>query len=189
LSIAGELKKRAGRGLIRAIVSGLTLLAVAATAHSYEKVEAVGDVATVVVAVAAGGMPLLLQDREGMLQLVKAAAVDLTTTMALKYAVHERRPDGEDNRSFPSAHSSVSFTAAEYLRKRFGWEYGLPAYGLATFVACSRVEAEKHHVHDVLAGAAIGIASSYLFTTPNPHFTLQTAVESGYFGVRLTKVW
>jgi len=178
-----------GSRLIRVIVSCFALLTVAGTAHSYEKVEAVGDVATVLVAVAAGGMPLLLQDREGMLQLVKAAAVDLTTTMALKYAIHERRPDGEDNHSFPSAHASVSFTAAEYLRKRYGWEYGLPAYGLATFVAYSRVEADRHYVHDVLAGAAIGITSSYFFTTPNLKFTLQAVAEPGYYGVRLTKTW
>lgn len=181
--------QRAGSCLIRVIVSCLTLLAVATTAHSYEKVEAVGDVATVLLAVAAGGMPLLLQDREGMVQLIKAAALDLTTTMALKYAIHERRPDGADNHSFPSAHASVSFTAAEYLRKRYGWEYGLPAYGLATFVACSRVEADKHYVHDVLAGAVIGIASSYLFTTPNLRFTVQADVEPGYYGIRLTRDW
>jgi len=181
--------QRTGRGLIRVIISCITLLAVAATAHSYEKVEAVGDAATVILVAAAGGVPLLLQDREGMVQLVKSAALGLTTTMALKYSIHERRPDGDDNRSFPSAHSSASFTAAEYLRKRYGWEYGLPAYGLATFVAYSRVEADKHYVHDVLAGAAIGIASSYLFTTPNPRFTFQAAVAPGYYGIRLTSAW
>jgi membrane-associated phospholipid phosphatase len=165
------------------------LLAVAAPGHCYDRIEAVGDVAMVIVASAAGGMPLLLDDRQGLVQLIKAAALDLTATMALKYSVHERRPDGGDNRSFPSAHSSVAFTSAEYLRKRYGWEYGIPAYALAGFVASSRVAADKHHVHDVLAGAAIGIASSCLFTTPNPEFALQAAAEPGYFGVRLTKTW
>jgi membrane-associated phospholipid phosphatase len=176
-------------GLIRCMISCLALLTVTAAAHSYDTIEAVGDVATVVVAAAAGAMPLLLDDREGMVQLVKAAALDLTTTYALKYSIHERRPDGSDNESFPSAHSSVAFTSAEYLRKRYGWEYGIPAYGLAGFVAYSRVAADRHYVHDVLAGAAIGIASSCLFTTPNLRFTVHADVEPGYYGVRLTETW
>jgi len=179
----------AGRGLFRLIVSCMALLTVTATAHSYEKIEAVGDGAVVLVAVAAGGIPLLLDDREGLLQLVKSASLDLAATMALKYAVHERRPDGSDNHSFPSAHTSVAFTSAEYLRKRYGWEYGLPAYGLASFVAYSRVEADKHYFHDVLAGATIGMASSYFFTTANQKVNLSAEAAPGYYGLRLTQSW
>jgi membrane-associated phospholipid phosphatase len=181
--------KRAGICLVRVLVSGITLLAVAATAHSYESIEAVGDVATVFTLAAAGGMTYLLNDREGALQLGKAAALDLTATLALEYAVSERRPDGAGNRSFPSMHAAAAFAPAEYLRIRYGWEYGLPVYGLAALVAYSRIEADKHYVHDVLAGAAIGIASSYLFTGPNLRFTLRADVEPGYFGARLTKSW
>jgi membrane-associated phospholipid phosphatase len=124
-----------------------------------------------------------------MIQLVKSAALDLGVTYWLKATIKERRPDGSDNDSFPSAHSSVAFTSAEYLRKRYGWEYGIPAYGLAAFVAYSRVEADKHYVRDVLAGAAIGMASSYIFTTPNLRFNLTTEAAPGYYGARLTQVW
>lgn len=175
--------------LLKTFVSSLMLLSVAVPGHSYDKVETAGDVAVVTVAAAAGLMTVGLQDLEGMVQLIKAAAVDVSTTMALKYLVKERRPNGEDMQSFPSGHSSVAFTSAEYLRERYGWEYGLPAYGLATFVAYSRVEAKKHYIHDVIAGAAIGIASSYLYTTPNLRINLHAEVEPGYYGVRLSKVW
>jgi len=184
-----EAMQRTGRGLLRVIVSSLMLLSVVSTAYPYDKIEAVGDGAMVLVAVAAGGIPLLLDDREGLLQLVKSASLDLAATMALKYTVHERRPDDSDYHSFPSAHSSVAFTSAEYLRKRYGWEYGIPAYGLASFVAYSRVEADKHYVHDVLAGAAIGIASSYLFTTPNLKVNLSAEAAPGYYGLRLSQSW
>jgi membrane-associated phospholipid phosphatase len=52
------------------------------------------------------------------------------------------------------------------MRKRYGWEYGAPAYATASFVAYSRVESRKHYPHDMLAGAGIGILSSYIFTKP-----------------------
>ena len=42
----------------------------------------------------------------------------------------------------------------------------MPAYLGAAYVGWSRVELEAHHPHDVFAGAAVGILSSYLFTTP-----------------------
>lgn len=41
---------------------------------------------------------------------------------------------------------------------------GLPAHLVAGFVGLSRVEAKKHHVHDVLVGAAIGEAAGWLIT-------------------------
>lgn len=175
--------------LVNGLILTVMLLTATENARAYEKIEAAGDIATVIVAAAAGGMTVGLKDKEGLVQLIKATALDLTATMALKYTIHERRPDREDNHSFPSAHSSVSFTAAEYLRKRYGWEYGVPAYALASFVAYSRVEANKHYIRDVVAGAAIGMASSYLFTTPNLQFTFRAEVEPGYYGVRLTRAW
>jgi membrane-associated phospholipid phosphatase len=157
-------------------------------AHAKDEVESAGDVMTAIVALAAGGLTIGFRDTEGFVQLVKATALNLSATMALKYTVDERGPDGDSN-SFPSAHSSVSFSAAEFIRRRYGWEYGVPAYGISSFVAYSRVDSKKHYVHDVLAGAAIGMASSYLFTSPRNDTSIQAEAAPGYFGVRLTKVW
>ena len=176
-------------GFARFFAASLLVLSTFSTACFADKIESAGDVATVIAAVAAGGVTLARSDREGMIQLVKSAAIDLGVTYGLKYSIHERRPDGSDNQSFPSAHTSVAFTSAEYLRKRYGWEYGIPAYGLASFVAYSRVESDKHYARDVIAGAAIGIASSYIFTTPNLQFNFNAEAAPGYYGIRLTKAW
>jgi membrane-associated phospholipid phosphatase len=145
-----------------------------------------GDAAAVATVLAAGGITIARDDKEGMVQLTKSAILDVSATMGLKYTIHERRPDGSDNQSFPSAHTSVSFASAEYLRKRYGWEYGLPAYTLASFVAYSRVESNKHYAKDVIAGAAIGIGSSYIFTTPNLRYNFNVEVDPGYYGVKMT---
>src|SRR3546814_15889307 len=75
------------------------------------------------------------------------------------------RPDGSDDKSFPSGHTSTSFAAAATLHNRYGWEAGLPAYVVASFVGLSRVEAKRHRVGDVLVGAAIGTVTGHLITT------------------------
>lgn len=183
-----KMQSSCGR-FIQALVLSALIFSVGSTAWSYDKIGPSGDVGIAVLTAAAGGMTLAFKDREGMLQLAESAALDLAVVVGLKYSVSERRPNGVDNHSFPSAHSSVAFTSAEYLRKRYGWEYGLPAYGLAAFVAYSRVAADKHYLHDVLAGAAIGIAGSYIFTTSNPNFNVSAEAAPGYYGVRLTKAW
>jgi undecaprenyl-diphosphatase len=58
--------------------------------------------------------------------------------------------------SFPSGHAASAFTAATVLAER---NPAAPLYfGLASFVAASRVYVRMHHVSDVLAGAALGLA-------------------------------
>lgn len=91
------------------------------------------------------------------LALMRAGAV----TYGLKYSVEERRPDGSGNDSFPSGHTSISFAAAEFTRKTYGWAWGAPAYAAASFVGWSRVQTQDHWAHDVAVGAAIGILSNY----------------------------
>lgn len=91
------------------------------------------------------------------LALMRAGVV----TYGLKSGVEERRPDGSGDDSFPSGHTSISFAAAEFTRKQYGWAWGAPAYAAASFVGWSRVETKDHWAHDVAVGAAIGILSNY----------------------------
>ncbi len=117
-------------------------------------IQSSGDVLQFVLPVTAGGLTLAYQDGPGALQLGESLAVTLGVTYALKYSINERRPNG-GSESFPSGHTSISFSAAEFMRKRYGWEYGVPAYALASFVAYSRVESREHYAHDVIAGAGM----------------------------------
>ena len=59
----------------------------------------------------------------------------------------------------------------------------------AAFVAYSRVEAGDHHPHDVIAGAGIGILSSYIFTRPYKGWHVQAEAGEKYYGLRLTRAW
>src|SRR2546430_5918562 len=110
------------------------------------------------------------------LQFGESAALTLGVTYGLKYSIDEKRPNGRRH-SFPSGHSSISFSSAEFMRKRYGWEYGIPAYAAASFVAYSRVEAREHHPPDVIAGASIGIVSSYIFTRRYKGWDIEPEVD------------
>ncbi len=166
----------------------LLYLVVSSTALASDAVETAGDVITALLPTAAAGMTLYHRDTDGALQGTEAAVVAMAVTFGLKYTITESRPDGGSH-SFPSAHTSVSFCAAEYLRKRYGWEYGIPAYAMASFVAYSRVESDQHYAKDVIAGAAIGILSSYFFTRPYRDVPVTPEVGAGYYGVRLSRNW
>lgn len=153
-----------------------------------DAVESAGDALAIALPAAAAGMTLYHRDGAGALQLAESAALSSGATYILKYSVNATRPDGGSH-SFPSFHTSLAFTSAEFMRKRYGWEYGIPAYALASFVAYSRVEADQHYTRDVLAGAAIGIVSSYIFTRPYQGVTVQPVVDAGLYGIRLSRVW
>lgn len=147
-----------------------------------------GDILQFVLPGAAASMTFLHRDFDGAVQLAESEALTLGVTYGLKYTVNEKRPNGGNN-SFPSGHTSVSFSAAEFMRGRFGWEYGIPAYALASFVAYSRVEAREHYAHDVVAGAGIGILSSYLFTKSYKGWSAQLQGDSKNYSMQLSRSW
>ena len=115
----------------------------------------------------AAGISFLNDDTEGVVQLIKSEAVTLGIVEVLKSSTHQMRPDGSDNKSFPSAHAAVAFSAAQYMQMKGGWEYGAPAYLAASYVAYARVDVRKHHWRDVAAGAGTGMLTTYYFTEAN----------------------
>jgi len=129
-----------------------------------DAVDTAGDVGRVLIPAAAAGVTLVRKDYDGTKQLVESLLAAAVVTQGLKAVVHERRPNGE-GRSFPSGHASISFAGATFLQMRYGWEYGVPALLAAAFVGYSRVDADEHWTKDVVGGAAIGIASAWIFTS------------------------
>lgn len=80
-----------------------------------------------------------------------------------KYFVQRERPDKSNFRSFPSGHTSTAFVAAELLHQEYGhispW-ISAAGYGTAAFTGYLRLQNNIHWLGDVVAGAAIGIAST-----------------------------
>jgi membrane-associated phospholipid phosphatase len=90
--------------------------------------------------------------------LLDAAAVNGFWTTVLKHATRRPRPDGSDRLSFPSGHASNAFVIATVIERHYGWKTGLPLYALASTVAVSRLQRDRHYLSDVLAGATLGYA-------------------------------
>ncbi len=149
----------------RLIAAAATMMTLPAPALASEKGwDDAGTIARDALVVAAFGVPLLQGDWDGTLQAGGSVGATMLITAGMKEAFPTLRPDRSDDKSFPSGHTSVAFAAAGTIHNRHGWEAGLPAYLVASFVGLSRVEARKHRVGDVLVGAALGAGTAHLIT-------------------------
>ena len=125
-----------------------------------------GDVLIFTMPATALGTSIITGDQKGTWQFTKGFLLNQALTIGLKTTIDKPRPDLSNNSSFPSGHTSITFQSAAFIQKRYGWKYGAAAYALAGFTGYSRIQADKHDGWDVLAGAIIGVGSSYIFTTP-----------------------
>lgn len=119
--------------------------------------------------------------------LIQSQILAQTMTAAIKMSVGRTRPDGTQY-SFPSGHSSVTFATATVLQRDLGWKVGVPAYGLATYVAASRVQDKRHFLSDVAFGAAIGIVAGRSVTVGqgNAKFAVAPTAAPGGGGISFT---
>jgi membrane-associated phospholipid phosphatase len=173
---------------MRVLASSLVLIMSCGLAKA-DSIQTIGDVLFGVIPVTAFASTVYMDDAEGRQQFYPAFLSNAAATAVLKYTVKRERPDGSDNYSFPSGHTSIAFQGAAFIHKRYGIEYAAPAYILATFVGYSRVESNKHHTSDVLAGALLGIASSFYFVDPYTKAVISPEVTKGYYGVNLAAQW
>lgn len=93
------------------------------------------------------------------LGMFKASAYSFSVTSILKRVVKEPRPGNHDERdSFPSGHANAAFTFSGYVTAEHGWAWGSAAMVFSSFVAYSRIQDNRHRLHDVVGGATIGWA-------------------------------
>lgn len=149
----------------------------------------VGDVLEFALPALALAHTAAARDGEGARQMLYGAVSNLAVTYALKASISKERPDKNDDHSFPSAHTSVTFQAARFVHKRYGERLGkrwvIPMYAAAAFTGYSRIEDDRHDEIDVLAGAALGILASEFFTTRYGGVSVEPLVDGDLVGLRL----
>lgn len=150
--------------------------------------EKIGDVVLIALPVATIGSTYILGDKEGPWQFTKGLLLTEAVTYSLKWSINKPRPDLSNNNSFPSGHTSTTFHSAGFIHRRYGFKYSIPAYLLAGFTAASRIDAKKHDVLDILAGAAIGLGSNLIFITEyqRAHFQLSFSGTRDIFLIGFT---
>jgi membrane-associated phospholipid phosphatase len=98
------------------------------------------------------------KSRQRALLMFKATAYSGGWAIAIKSLYHEPRPNNSTSDSFPSGHATTAFAFAAVVGAEHKWYWGVPAYALATFVGASRINDNMHQLHDVIAGATIGMS-------------------------------
>ena len=177
-----------GRFTIAVLLASSSLLPAHATAQAKLATTKIGDVGEVALPAAAAALALAHHDGKGIRELALASATTLGVVFTLKPIINRRRPNG-GNHSFPSGHTASAFMGAAFLQVRYGWAYGLPAYAAAAFVGYSRVHAKEHWTTDVVAGAALGIASNLAFTRRYHRVQLTPTAVPGGVGVSALVAW
>ncbi len=103
--------------------------------------------------------------RSSAVSASSSIVINASLTELLKDDIRQTRPDGNGHHSFPSRHASYAFTFASILSHelyRFSPLWVSASHTLANAVAMQRVYASRHYPVDVLAGGALGLASTEL---------------------------
>ena len=128
-----------------------------------DPIRSAGDVGQILIPVSALLLTYIKDDYNGTLQLCKSSISTIICTHIFKLSIEKFRPDGTNNNSFPSGHTSAAFSGATFIHQRYGFKMAFPAYAIASFVGYSRIYAKKHYLEDVIAGATLAAINSIIF--------------------------
>lgn len=131
------------------------------------------------------GLPLLLRDKAGMVELVKVSIATTLATHVLKHALNNvhvmgtrlgERPNpypgkpprnfADSNFNMPSGHSSMASCGAYFVSRRYGWKWALILFSILLLTMFARVSLDKHTLSAVISGALLRILMAAIFTTP-----------------------
>jgi membrane-associated phospholipid phosphatase len=147
--------------------------------------ETAGDVLRFAIPATAYALTFAHHDPEARPQFYKSLAMTVGSTWVLKETVRKERPDGSGDDAFPSGHAAAAFQGASFIHRRYGIKQAWPAYVLASYTGWTRVDSDKHDTTDVLAGAALGVASSFIFAKRRD-VSVTASLEPQGFAIRFS---
>jgi hypothetical protein len=119
--------------------------------------------------------------------LSQAIIVNGVWTQLFKFTIRRERPDGSNRQAFPSGHASNGFAAATTLARHYP-KLAIPGYAVATYIATSRLAANKHHFSDIVAGAGLGFGVGRLVVRRNSRPPEAGAIDTKPQSTRLIQV-
>jgi membrane-associated phospholipid phosphatase len=122
------------------------------------------------------------------MDLLRAQILSESLVEPLKFVVRRERPDQSNHQSFPSGHASATFAAATIIERHLGWKKAALGYGIAAYVATSRLHDNVHYLSDVVFGSAVGTIAGRTVTQHGPNvWTLAPAPVQGGYGIFITR--
>jgi membrane-associated phospholipid phosphatase len=141
--------------------------------HVFKAGEVLGELGTLLGSAAAVYAVGRLKDQPKVshvgMDLIQSLAIAEGLTQTLKYTTRRERPDHSGRNSFPSGHAAETFAFATALERHLGWRYAAPAYAFASYVAVSRLPANRHWLSDAVFGASVGIIAGRTVTSREAH--------------------
>lgn len=113
------------------------------------------------------------------MDLLEALIVSEGMVQGLKYATRRERPDHSSRNSFPSGHASDTFAFATALERHLGWRGAVPAYIISSYVAMSRLPANRHWLSDVVFGSSVGIIAGRTVTRHGRKYPFEVVAVPG----------
>jgi len=154
---------------------------------NHRNFQEVGDILRYVPVAAGAAVALYKQDGEGALQLGTSFISTIGATQLTKSTFQDSkwgvRPDG-GTKSFISGHTSFACAGATFLSTRYGFEYGAPAFLVATAVAASRLQSDKHHMRDVIGGCALAYGIGKVFVTEYEDISIRPIASPNFIGLQ-----
>ncbi len=141
------------------------------------------------------GLLLPLAQDDGLSGTLRGGDALVTTwvaTNAIKsLGISDRPADGSgagESDSFPSGHASMSFAIAS-MQSELHPDQAPYWYGAATLVSISRVKLKRHHIEDVVAGAALGYGIAQLELNSENGLLISPFVEPEGDGIGVNLKW
>ena len=122
------------------------------------------------------------------MDLIEALAMSEALTQTLKYTTRRERPDHSSKNSFPSGHAADTFAFATALERHLNWKYSILAYGFSSYVALSRLPANRHWLSDAVFGSAVGIIAGRTVTSHESERPFPVAVMAVHGGMAIMYV-
>lgn len=99
----------------------------------------------------------MIWDRSNGLAHLEALLGSTLQVAFMKNTIHRTRPNGENENSFPSGHTSGAFASAGSLSYAYGAKAAIPSYLFATTTMLARLQDNKHWLSDVVVATSIGV--------------------------------
>ncbi|MDR2778638.1 MAG: phosphatase PAP2 family protein [Rickettsiales bacterium] len=139
------------------------------------EIEEIGNYFQVMIPTYAMGMAVNESNWDAAKQFTYSYLSMQATTQLLKATVSEKRPnysEGKAKDSFLSGHTAAAFSGATFIHRRYGIEQAIVPYLMAVFTGYSRIQANKHYLHDVLAGALMSSLYTWIFVDRKSNITV-----------------